>query len=97
MTAHTAGTWKWFVSSDGQYRCLDSDQGDGEFTPVLIEVRKTACESEADLALIAAAPDLLAACKAMLKADGDNRYSAREFVEAKEMMAAAVDKAEGRP
>ena len=46
--------------------------------------------------LLLAAPDLLSACKAMLKADSETRYSAREFVEAKELIAAAVAKAEGR-
>jgi hypothetical protein len=59
--------------------------------------KREASDVVAETLLAEAAPDLLAACKAMLRVDSETRYSAREFVEAKELMAAAVAKAEGRP
>lgn len=56
----------------------------------------TGAELDAQLRVRSAAPELLAACKAFLHANNEKRYSAKETLEAREMMEAAVAKAEGR-
>jgi hypothetical protein len=71
MSEHTPGPWRQFVvvidgDRDEYYRCIRTEslgyRGDGGFDI-------TGFISQADARLIAAAPDLLAACQAFVDAD----------------------------
>ena len=65
---HTPGTWETQKARDdeingGRYRCLRANR------KWLGDIRANTAEDDANARLIAAAPDLLAACKAMLDPD----------------------------
>jgi hypothetical protein len=70
MSTHTAG--KWTVSRRGGCFCVDAQESPGDKRKPLVRIAKTfaspyappAEESAANARLIAAAPDLLAACQA---------------------------------
>jgi hypothetical protein len=99
---HTPGNWTWHTSNS--WRRLCSDQGRGKHVPVLtptINPRDGHAEldvSKEDMALIAATPELYTACKAYLAAINgeDHGRAIDEAARASELIAAAVEKAEGR-
>lgn len=91
MSAHTSGPWEWWTSNSWN-RLRHSDRGVS--TNVLMpfvckDGQATIDVSQADMALIAAAPDLLAALKGVV-AVADRKTN--EFDAAR----AAIAKAEGR-
>lgn len=97
MSAHTPGPWAYRPSNDGHFIA-----GAGENSGYLAEVRQCRSKQDirADARLIAAAPDLLAALKAILsEVDGPEKpYSSDSWLPAHLVKAAcsATAKAEGR-
>lgn len=112
MTKHTPGPWVAIRARDwldNPYRVSEKQRdefwlvrrADDRGGVVRIDRRRDGdaefrFSTEADASKVASAPDLLAACKAMLAADGKNGYSAAGVYEARKMMAEAIAKAEGR-
>ena len=108
---HTPGPWQW-CHPDASASILHGAGEDPMCTGILIALGHEGCAErqgrncallsgprrDADLALIAASPDLLAACKAYLAAIGGEDYGRTidEAARASELIAAAVAKAEGR-
>jgi hypothetical protein len=107
-TEHTPGPWNW-AKIDGSTTMLLGEGQDPCCTSILIADGCEACATRGrncsingnafDLALIAAAPDLLAVCKALIKKidwafDSEIQGVLAEEVDAAE---AAIAKAEGRP
>ena len=100
--SHTPGNWNWHTSNSWKRLC--SDQGHGKQVPVLtpaINPRDGQAEldvSKQDMALMAAAPDLYAACTAYLDAIAEEDYGrgAIKASAAWELMTSAIAKAEGR-
>jgi hypothetical protein len=93
----TPGPWAW----DDEKESLYGDyNGSGEL--VLCGewhndgTASVGYENEADLALIAAAPDLLAACRALMVWTETNSYLHNHDAELVRLIEAAIAKAEGR-
>jgi hypothetical protein len=109
MTEHTPGPWQW-CHPDASASILYGAGEDPMTTGILIALGHEGCAErqgrncaitnrpsrEADLALIAAAPVLLAACKAFLAAINGEDYGRAivEIEQASDLIAAAVEKAE---
>ena len=111
MTEHTPGPWEW-THPDASCAILHSAEEDPMQAFILLAKGHEGCAERhgrncaisgrptmhADMALIAAAPVLLAACKAHLAAINgpDHGRAIDEAARASEQIAAAVAKAEGR-
>lgn len=97
MSAHTPGPWAYRPSNNGHFIA-----GTGENSGYLAEVRQCRSKQDirADARLIAAAPDLLAALKAILSevVGPEKPYSSDSWLPAHLVEAAcsATAKAEGR-
>lgn len=98
--SHTPGNWNWHTSNS--WRRLCSDHGHGKQVPVLTPTINpqdamltldVACK---DMALIAAAPDLYAACKAIEVLCCEKAFSTTELEEVLKLACGAIAKAEGR-
>lgn len=61
---HTPGPWYTNTKGDNRYQSEIAREGDGKTVAI------TYTSNDADAHLIAAAPDLLAACKALMLAEG---------------------------
>lgn len=99
MTGHTPGPWRWDKGvDDDPTRCFVTQGIQGQPEYVIAEIQNGApgdCleTEEANARLIAAAPDLLAACKEFVrKCECGEAKSVRSYAQ----MAAAIAKAEGR-
>lgn len=95
MTIRTSGRWHWWTSNS--WRRLGSDLGHGKTAWVLMpQVARDGCPdiavTEPDMALIAAAPDLLTALWVAVGAL-ENPEMSKTYVIA--MARAALSKAEG--
>lgn len=91
MTAHTPGPWEWWTSNSWR-RLRHSDRGvstDVIMPTVHPDGHPDLIVSDGDAALLAAAPDLLAALKSVV-AIADRKTD--EFDRARD----AIDRAEGR-
>ena len=102
---HTVGPWRFMTDSTGEYLAVFAQPQGG--TKVICPVKVA---DEADARLIAAAPELLAALKAVLAGfeanafcrntdgDGDPAWAIKFFPHLKALADAtlAVEKAEGR-
>jgi hypothetical protein len=86
MSAHTPGPWNW--NADG-YLLLSA--ADVDERNAIIELDEPQYMETGDKSLIAAAPELLVACKAAL-----NARMYREWPEVADLLIAAIAKAEGR-
>ena len=82
---HTPGPWRW----DGKY-CGDIVDADGYSVAGIMELEEVA-ETDSNARLIAAAPDLLAACVEFVRKveDGDAR-STRSYAQMKAAIAKVV-------
>ncbi|MBP8176362.1 MAG: hypothetical protein KAX77_01235 [Xanthomonadales bacterium] len=93
MSAHTPGPWELDHGDDGDNFTI---RADGEFVTRLTKSRYTDDrrdpEAYANAALIAAAPDLLAALRAMI---GDG-VTIEQFHNREVLARAAIARAEGR-
>jgi hypothetical protein len=108
MTQHTTGNWNWHTSNSWKRLC--SDQGHGKQVPILtptVNPRDGHDEldvSSKDMALISAAPDLLAALRRLLAKSTDmleRDFTAQwrrgdELSEEVAQAESAIAKAEGR-
>lgn len=98
MSAHTPGPWRFEKSHDGEEwgrGAWDLVAGEGRSRCVLASRApwtSRAEESDANARLVSAAPDLLAALKAMVKVDAEDGTDDEYLRDAR----AAIDKAEGR-
>jgi hypothetical protein len=90
MSTHTPGPWE-VEGDDESLWVTPLDRS----TPVICDMVEREGETEANAHLIAAAPDLLAACKAFIAADPAEGYSGAEY-SALKLMHAAIAKAEGK-
>jgi hypothetical protein len=105
-TEHTPGPWTWAKMDDSTTMLLGEGQ-DPCCTSILIADGCKACAdkgrncsingNEFDLSLIAAAPDLLAACKALDKLCCEQSFSTTELARVLGLACVAIGKAEGRP
>jgi hypothetical protein len=105
--AHTPGPWKWWTSNS--WRRLRHEEGrltrDVLMPDVCRDGQPDICVTEADMALIAAAPDLLSAAikldrmalviESAVRRANDGNYHA--VLSALKAIEAAIAKAEGRP
>lgn len=88
MSKHTPGPWKVFL--DGvKTVCGRPGMDRSQLMPVVL--LGLGCNKEANARLIAAAPDLLAACEAVIEY---MKYG--QFEKAVEVCKAAIDKAKGK-
>lgn len=87
---HTPGPWKVEIDSDGSVLIMCSD---GAHRYYIGDMEDTCTECHANARLIAAAPDLLEACRAFIEADMQWTDVANAVLE---QMEAAIAKAEGR-
>ena len=92
MSAHTPGPWTCFYKSKYDEWHVAVPMSEGSMKWALFDDGVRSENPEADARLIAAAPDLLAACLA-LKAAGP--LGQREWNAAADMMDAAIAKATG--
>lgn len=98
METHTPGEW----SCDYGDFCVFSDRG-GEIAKITAGRNEDgstigAREMEANMQLIAAAPELLMACRMLVALeDGDVHDADTSWKQARKIMRAAIAKAEGRP
>jgi hypothetical protein len=109
MTEHTPGPWHW-CHPDASASILYGADEDPMTTGILIALGHEGCAErqgrncairngpnrEADLALVAAAPDLLAACKALDKLCREQAFSTTELARVLGLACVAIGKAEGR-
>ena len=100
MSAHTAGPWR--VSDGSRVIWSNDSRVVAEIRGMFIQPMKpetySQAETDANARLIAAAPDLLAALKALRASEeliDDAYYDA--YAEASVMAVAAIAKAEGQP
>lgn len=93
--AHTPGPWVVRQFDRKQYVTDTTPDREGRFVGQVIANQTTAPATLANLQLISAAPDLLAASKAMLAYLHDHRLP-DAFVTHYDAMRAAIAKAEGR-
>ena len=70
MTKHTPGPWRWWLCKDGSYDS-NNDYVQVAGRPEHVAQIRIASVSEADLCLIAAAPDLLEALRTIVKSLSD--------------------------
>lgn len=105
MSTHTPGPWKLAENSVAVYYWPETEAAceasEAAGHPVDVVIAKAGGELPfdrdiANIRLIAAAPDLLAACRAMLECCGGNEYWQGETKAALELIERALDKAEGR-
>lgn len=69
MSKHTPGPWKWWTTHEGSHRINPEEGG---LVIASCDTRNPfSYEQEANARLIAAAPDLLKACKALLDVYGE--------------------------
>jgi hypothetical protein len=94
MTSHTPGPWIWRGKSSSLHQ--EGDNNPSPYGPRVLTLASdeyTDAEiSDADATLIAASPDLLAACKAAVACLDHATVS---MADADEMLHAAIKKAEG--
>lgn len=96
MSRHTPGPWKWRTSNS--WRRLSSEHRDhpregAVLCPVVArDGHPDLSVSESDMALIAAAPDLLEALKAMV----EQEVGTEPITDAEKKAVSAIAKAEGR-
>lgn len=86
MTQHTSGPWETSILSNGtQWQVCEKDGGD-----MIADLSETD-NQEANARLIALAPDLLAACQALIdeRASGDPRRESHAQANAKRLIAKA--------
>jgi hypothetical protein len=69
-TRHTAGSWDYVISEDGEHHLIVKDKPG--FSPPLAWVESGIPKGIANARLIAAAPELLVALEAMFAAVHDN-------------------------
>jgi hypothetical protein len=93
MSSFTPGPWNVVPGAAGSFDVLAAFPDDGEGT--LVAATYIANEEQANARLIAAAPDLLAACKRFMDLDGGDTANAAQASELWSQMAAAIAKAEG--
>ena len=99
MAEHTPGPWKVTTNLDYWVERVNFEGGEGEFKGIALcgdihwpNSNETQFEWEANARLIAAAPDLLEACKEFVrKCEAGEARSTRSYNE----MRAAITKAEG--
>jgi hypothetical protein len=91
MSAHTPEPWEIAKGDDGRFIDIVDVNGDG----ILSTLRNRNAESAANIHLLAAAPDLLAALKVVID---DSVWCHANFCECKvcKQVRAAIAKAEGR-
>jgi hypothetical protein len=97
---HTPGPWKVLKQNENLFITEDIFIVASAWTGVY--KNETTDDAEANAHLIAAAPELLEACKALANVisgwDGEwQRQCGSDFVDAYAMLIAAVDKAERKP
>ena len=98
-TKHTPGPWSSGESRDGRIRIWPEGSAYvlAECPPRCEMVEQGGLtEDRANAALMAAAPDLLAACKSAMRAMNDNLQPGPMDDDAKAALYAAIAKAEGR-
>jgi hypothetical protein len=101
MAEHTPGPW--FISKKGGRHCVDASSGEeGEDYRIALTWRSPFSpvpeQAAANARLIAAAPDLLAACLAFHEAMDtiDDRRRDRRLIAAEKLAKAAIVRAGGR-
>ena len=107
MSGHTPGPWKVRIGqknnekADGVFACIEGGPDEFVLCDVWADVDELEAEAPFNARLIAAAPDLLAACKRIIDAidpQRDEFVTEAAFVEACEAIDAAdlaIEKAEG--
>ena len=90
MSGHTPGPWKWFDYPDGRKLLCAQNRA-----VIHCPDASITCDSD-DARLIAAAPDLLAALKAMMDGAYGNPSFPDENALVEEEAAKAIAKAEGK-
>lgn len=91
--AHTPGPWKIYRTTNGRAILGIGDKDAGGITDAEFGFWRSGAEYEANARLIAAAPELLEALKAVRDDFGDN-CTAERGDEIRAMIAAAITKAE---
>lgn len=95
MATHTPGPWEIVPFAKTNVRQVGGDRGVASCGGYATTMRgDVAAENEANARLIAAAPDLLAACKLALF-QTDEPYAPHNVDNARKLLEAAVAKAEG--
>lgn len=100
MSAHLPGPWRVSEMNNGFIFVKHDSNAHGPLvvTVAWVVVREGCyVEGEANARLIAAAPDLLAACRAMVECCGSSENWNGETRHALSVIEAAIAKAEGRP
>lgn len=105
MTKHTPGPWHWYHPDKSSSLLLGRDQ-DPACTSILWAAGCETCAANgrncsisgnsADLSLIAAAPDLLVVCKALVSLRDDEGCDVDRLLSIVEWAEEAIAKAEGR-
>lgn len=93
---HTPGPWEVKEESDSRFLIYSEDYGHIVWVSCDPDVQAQMDFVRGDAHAISAAPELLAACKALVAHDKNGRFGKPSFPEAINAARAAIAKAEGR-